>query len=132
MQCEAELGLEDSCIQSKENIDSLPALFSEQQAKELRRKARPGCQWLSLVVLPLMTIKYGLNAYSTVAPMVQQSTVGFLKGSFSKDAEKDGHSPSLGMRFRLRRFYYDVEQYLRKRRTVSTLLDHALQIAELL
>lgn len=33
-------------------------------------------QWLSLVVLPLMTYQLGLNAYSTVSSMVQQSTVG--------------------------------------------------------
>lgn len=79
-----------------------------------------------------MTIKYGLNAYSTVAPMVQQSTVGLLRGPFSKDGEKDRHSPLLGMCFRLRRFYYDVEQHLRKRHIESTLLDLALQIAELL
>lgn len=72
-----------------------------------------------------------LNAYSTVPSMVQ-STVGLLRGSFSKDGEKSKHSPLLGMCFRLRHFHYDVEQDLRKRGIENTLLDPAHQIAELL
>lgn len=106
---EAELGLEDSCIQRARRIYILLALssllFRGKQAKDLLEEQWPARRWLSLGVLPLMTTEHGLNAYSRVASMVQKSTVGLLKGSFSKDGEKDRHSPLLGMCFRLGPFF---------------------------